>query len=91
MRIVPDASPDDGLLEVCHVEMMSTLGVLKLLPTVFWGGHVGKPGVTMTRTTSLKVDTAEPVWMFADGEPVCQTPAQIKVIERALSVVVPRK
>ncbi|MEE2709791.1 MAG: diacylglycerol kinase family protein [Gemmatimonadota bacterium] len=91
MKIVPGASPDDGLLEVCHVEMMSTFGVLKLLPTVFWGGHVGKPGVTITRTTSLKVDTAEPVWMFADGEPVCQTPARIKVIVGALSVVVPCK
>lgn len=87
MKIVPDASPEDGLLDVCHARMMSRLQVLRLLPTVFWGGHVSNPHITMTRTRRLNIETDEPVWLFADGEPACRTPAEVTVAEKVLRVV----
>lgn len=90
MRILPQARPDDGLLDVCHVRMLPPLAVLRLFPTVFWGGHVTHPAVTIVRTRRLTVETPEPVWLFADGEPISQTPAEISLAERALTVFIPR-
>lgn len=87
MRIVPQAVPDDGLLDVCHVRMLPPLGILRLFPTVFWGGHVTHPAVTITRTRRLSIETDAPAWLFADGEPICQTPAEISLVERALTVL----
>lgn len=87
MRIVPQAVPDDGLLDVCLVRMLPRLAVLRLFPTVFWGGHVTHPAVMIARTRRLSVETPEPVWLFADGEPLCQTPAEITLAERALTVL----
>ena len=87
MKIAPDADYEDGLLDICHVRMMSRLGVLRLLPAVFWGGHVGRPGVTTARSSKLQIETDSPVWLFADGEPVCQTPAVVRAVPKALSVI----
>lgn len=89
MKIAPAASPGDGLLDLCHVKMMSRFGILKLLPKVFWGGHIGRPGVTALRTSTLRIETESPVWLFADGEPVCQTPAEISAAPMILSVIRP--
>lgn len=89
MNIVPEAVPDDGLLDVCCVRMMSPFQILRLLPKVFWGGHTADPRVTISRTKWLTIETPEPVWLFADGEPVCRTPAEIRVAEKALTVLCP--
>ena len=87
MKITPDAIWDDNKLDVCRVDMMSRFQIMMLLPKVFWGGHVSHPKVTISRTKSLALETSSPVWLFADGEPVCQTPADIQVVEKALSII----
>ena len=89
IKIVPDASPTDGLLDVCHARMMSRSKILRLLPTAFWGGHTSNEHISMFQTRTLKLDTDVPVVLFADGEPVCETPATISVVRQALTVVCP--
>jgi len=89
MKVTPQAACDDGLLDVCIVEALSRLAVLRFFPTVFSGRHVHLPSVQMRRTRSLRVETREPLWIFADGQPVCRTPATIEVAERALTVLCP--
>lgn len=34
---------DDGLLNICHVRMMSRFEVLGMFPILLWGGHVSLP------------------------------------------------
>ena len=59
-QIVPNARLDDGLFDVCIVRPVSSLTVLRLLVTLFWGGHVGHPAVSMHQTRTLKIKTDTP-------------------------------
>ena len=89
-QIVPDARIDDGLFDVCIVRPVSSLTVLRLLVTLFWGGHVGHPAVSIHQTRTLKIETDPPMLLYADGEPMCETPATIEIIKGGLLVRSPR-
>ena len=88
-QIVPNARIDDGLFDVCIVRPVSSLTVLRLLVTLFWGGHVSHPAVSMHQTQTLKIETDTPMLLYADGEPMCETPAVIEIIKGGLTVMAP--
>ena len=89
-QIVPNACIDDGLFDVCIIRPVSALTVLRLLVTLFWGGHVSHPAVSMHQTRSLTIETDTPLLLYADGEPMCETPATIEIIKEGLVVMSPR-
>ncbi len=87
MKIVPAAIIDDGLFDVCIIEPVPRRTVLRLLFTLFWGGHVGHSAVRMHRTKSLTIETDPPILLYADGERICYTPATVEIVERGLTVI----
>ena len=89
-QIVPNARIDDGIFDVCIIRPVSALTVLRLLVTLFWGGHVGHPAVSMHQTRTLKIETDTPMLLYADGEPMCETPATIEIIPGGLMVMSPQ-
>ena len=89
MKIVPGAIIDDGLFDVCIIEPVPHSTVLRLLVTLFWGGHAGHRAVQMHRTKSLTIETDPPILLYADGERICYTPATIEIVERGLTVIAP--
>ena len=89
-QIVPNARIDDGLFDVCIIRPVSALTVLRLLVTLFWGGHVSHPAVSMHQTRTLTIETDTPMLLYADGEPMCETPATIEIIKEGLTVMAPR-
>ena len=89
-QIVPNARIDDGLFDVCIIRPVSSLTVLRLLVTLFWGGHVSHPAVSMHQTRTLTIETDPPMLLYADGEPMCETPATIEIIKEGLTVIAPR-
>ena len=88
MHITPQAVWDDGLLDICIVRPISRLTVLRLFLRVFSGSHVRYSPVRIERTRSLSIESEAPLWIYADGEPICQTPATIEVVPGALRVQV---
>lgn len=89
-QIVPNAQIDDGLFDVCIIRPVSSLTVLRLMVTLFWGGHVSHPAVSMHQTRTLTIETDTPMLLYADGEPMCETPATIEIIKGGLVVMSPR-
>ena len=89
-QIVPNARIDDGLFDVCIIRPVSSLTVLRLMVTLFWGGHVSHPAVSMHQTRILTIETDTPMLLYADGEPMCETPATIEIIKGGLVVMAPR-
>ncbi len=89
-KIVPDARINDGLFDVCIIRPVSSVTVLRLLVTLFWGGHVKHPAVSIHQTQTLKIETDTPMLLYADGEPMCETPATIEIIKDGLTVMAPR-
>ena len=67
--IAPDATLDDGRLDVVLIEDRSVLRALSQLPRVFMG-HISRlRGVTMRKATSVEVTSTGPVIYHVDGEP----------------------
>ena len=89
-QIVPNARIDDGLFDVCIIRPVSALTVLRLLVTLFWGGHVSHPAVSMHQTRTLKIETDTSMLLYADGEPMCETPTTIEIIKHGLMVMSPQ-
>jgi diacylglycerol kinase (ATP) len=89
MRVAPHAELDDGLLDACRVEQMSKWKLLCCVPTIFFGAHLRIKQVRYFQTARIRIESARPLEVYADGEYVCRTPVEIAVLPRALSVIVP--
>lgn len=87
LRIAPHANLDDGKLECVMVRKM---GRLKLLPSavaLLRARHLELKEVSSFPAERLRIESDPPTWVFADGEPVCQTPIDVHVIPRALRLL----
>jgi diacylglycerol kinase family enzyme len=89
MRIAPRAQLDDGKLDVCFVRRTSKLRLLRLFPVVFSGGHLRLPEVLYAQCSGLRIESEPPLEVFGDGEFIGWTPAEFRVLPRALRVIGP--
>jgi diacylglycerol kinase (ATP) len=90
MNMAPQAQLDDGLLDICFVRGTSKRRIFTFFPTVFAGAHLSLPEVEYFQLAALRLETERPLDVYADGEYVCKTPVEVKVLPRALSVIVRR-
>jgi diacylglycerol kinase family enzyme len=89
MWLVPDASLDDGRLDVVFTGDRSKLGFVRGLTKVFKGTHVDEPGFELMRAREITFTADRPFAAFADGDPIVDLPATVRVLPRALRVLVP--
>jgi YegS/Rv2252/BmrU family lipid kinase len=89
MFIAPDADLEDGEFDVVIVGEVGKLRFLGNLPKVFKGTHVGEDEVRVFRTPRLELSASRPFPVYADGEHLTELPAKLRVLPRALSVIVP--
>jgi diacylglycerol kinase (ATP) len=91
-KIAPGARIDDGLLDVVVAGPFSRPGVLRILPKVYPGQHVGHPAVEIRRSRSVLIEPLTelgplPPVAFADGERIGPLPLRVTVDPGALSVL----
>lgn len=91
VKIVPRAALDDGMLDICVVRKISKLKVLFCLPIIYFGGHTRLKEVDYFRSAMLAIDSKPPLELYADGELVCDTPAEISLVPKGLRVIVPQE
>ncbi len=87
MKIAPRAKMDDGLLDVCVVGGVSRVKLLSVFPTVYAGRHLKIREVEYFHAARVRVETEDPLDVYADGEYVCQTPVEISIERAALKVI----
>jgi len=80
MRIAPEAKLDDRLLDVVIIGDMGKLELLKEFPTVYKGTHINHPKVSVRKTRSVSIESAEPMLVYADGELLGECPAAFRVV-----------
>jgi diacylglycerol kinase (ATP) len=88
MRITPDASYDDGLLDVLVAGPLSVPALVRVFPKVFHGTHTSHPAVTVRRARRVRLSTPGVV-AYADGERFGPLPVDLEVVPGALGVLVP--
>jgi YegS/Rv2252/BmrU family lipid kinase len=89
MRFAPTASLEDGLLDIVLAAQSSRPHFLTQLPRVFAGRHIDDGHVTVRQARRLVVDADRPFQLYADGDPIADLPAEVKVAPGALRMLIP--
>ncbi|RJO63019.1 MAG: diacylglycerol kinase family lipid kinase [Dehalococcoidia bacterium] len=88
MQIAPHARLDDGLLNLVTVGDVSKSELLRIVPTVYDGSHIGHPKIKERKVTVVTIESDERLLVEADGEILGEAPASFSVMPSALTVVV---
>lgn len=89
MMLAPGADIADGEFDVVTVGEGGKLHFLGNLPKVFKGTHVEEDEVEVFRAPRLELSASRPFPVYADGEHITDLPVTLRVLPRALSIVVP--
>jgi YegS/Rv2252/BmrU family lipid kinase len=89
MRLVPGARLDDGLLDVVLTQASPKRRFLANLPRVFRGSHTGNSDLVFLQGREISFHADRPFAAYADGDPIADLPVTIRVVPRALKVLVP--
>ena len=89
MQVAPDASTDDGMFDVVTVGELGKLELLLNLRRLFDGTLPDYRKVSVLRAAQVRVESAPPARVEADGELLGETPVTFSVLPRAVRVVVP--
>jgi YegS/Rv2252/BmrU family lipid kinase len=90
MFIAPGAELDDGLFDVVTTAEVGKLRFLRGLPSVFKGTHVEKEEVAVERAAEVRVEADRPFAVYGDGDHLADLPVTVRLLPRALRVIVPR-
>ncbi len=88
--VAPGARLDDGLFDVRIFEGFSRWELLRHFVAIAAGRHRYEPRVRTVRSAQVRVASASPLRVRADGEDAGWTPVDIRVRRRALRVLAPR-
>lgn len=86
MKVAPDASVEDGLLDVVVVHEIPLPTFLRVFPQVFTGGHVSHPAVEVIRGRRVRLG-ASGVVAYADGERLAPLPLDVELVPGALPII----
>jgi YegS/Rv2252/BmrU family lipid kinase len=91
MLLAPDASLEDGALDVVLLSQTSKLRFLRSLRKVFKGTHVDEPSVRVLRGAEVRIEADRPFVVYADGDPIGELPITLRVLPGALQVLLPAR
>jgi len=91
MKILPDADPSDGLLDVLVWGDVSKVDLARNLHKLYRGTHVTHPKATIRRASRVVVTPQTPLPIEVDGEQPGMTPATFDVVPSALRLRAPAR
>ncbi len=76
--LCPSAEIDDGVFDVCACDALSKPAILRFLPKVIRGTHVGESCVSMRRVRRVAIAAHDPVPVHADGEIITESARELE-------------
>jgi diacylglycerol kinase family enzyme len=89
MVVEEGAEPDDGLLHLYSLEFERPWWIALLLPALRSGRHGNWRRVRTVACEDVEIRTTRPRKVAADGELVARTPARLRILRGAVSVLSP--
>lgn len=89
MKMAPSASLSDGLLDLVVVGSVARIRFLAEFPKVFAGRHIDGVRVTSEKVQDVQIESTTSLVVYADGDPITELPARIRVLPDALRIIVP--
>lgn len=84
--IAPDASIDDGLLDVTILEKLPRRRLLKLFPTIYDGRHVQYKEISTHKAAQIHVQSPAGMLLGPDGELFGRSPSEITCLHQDLTI-----
>jgi diacylglycerol kinase (ATP) len=88
MMIAPGADPSDGLVEYVRWGPIGRLGLLRNLPTLYDGSHIGHRMASRRGAKQIEFELEGPVDVMIDGEVLTLHCRRLDVLPAALDVFV---
>jgi diacylglycerol kinase (ATP) len=89
LQLAPDATVNDGLLEVVVIEELSKSELLTLLPRLMRSGELRTSRVKRWRAQRVSFVPDRPCMFHGDGEILGPTPVRIEIVPNAARVLAP--
>jgi diacylglycerol kinase (ATP) len=90
VRIAPDASLDDGFLDVLLVRDLPWTRFVEAIPILLTSGDLRFAEIERFRCQRLLLETDRPVKVHGDGELLGESPAEFAIMPKAIRVALPR-
>ncbi|MFQ6097356.1 MAG: diacylglycerol/lipid kinase family protein [Armatimonadota bacterium] len=90
LKATPRAKMDDGVLDVCILHATGPMRLVGLHARALMGLRVRPKEVTNMRARHVHIHAEPPAPVQADGDLLGRTPAEIKVLPRALRLLAPQ-
>ena len=89
-KFCPNASPEDGLLDVIVIEGISKLKMLFCLPSALWGKHTRIRGVHILQCRNVHITSDRPLPVHKDGESGgIQREFSVTIEKKPLKIIMP--
>ncbi len=89
VHALPDALIDDSMFDICFVEAMTRLQILRLFPRYMKGLHRTIPGVHLLRSKKVEITLDKPIPFNRDGEIILADKAVLEIFHKSLPFVYP--
>lgn len=88
--VTAEADPADRLLDLCIVEEMTHVELVRTAPQIRAGRHVNHPKITYLKVPELRVESQEEMTVNADGEPLTARLFEYDLGPHRLTLMVPQ-
>jgi diacylglycerol kinase (ATP) len=88
--IAPEASIDDGLLDVILIPQRPAAEMGLIVAQIALGTHLSSEAVVYRRARKVTVNSKPGMWFNVDGELVGNEPATFEIVPRALRFIAPK-
>jgi len=68
LQFLPESLLDDGLLDVCTIDALTSADIAELAPLMATGQYLGRPGVRYTRGSSVIVERTDGLPLVAEWD-----------------------
>jgi YegS/Rv2252/BmrU family lipid kinase len=89
MWVTPEASPDDGELDVLLIGDVTKADFLRTFPKIYRGKHLSHAKIEVLRGRAVDISAEVPLPIVLDGEQPGTTPAHFEILPGALRVRAP--
>lgn len=88
MMQLPNAIPDDGLLDMTHIKKLGKFTVLKEVKNLYDGSFTKHPKVDTYTGKTFQISSEPPISLEADGESLGHSPFTFEIIPKSLRVLI---
>ncbi len=92
MMQLPNAIPDDGLLDMTLIKKIGLGALLAQLRNLYTGTFIKHPKVATFRAQNIRIQCRRKEFMMeADGESLGESPFDVNIISKALTTIINKK